>query len=193
MKNRSRALFVNEHFSHINTPEFGFTSARTRRGWKKKSWGAKKCIKRWVTGKRELRQDASVSGGSATLHLCQITPPTLPLPLCWDQIVGDITGDVSCSRENFTCQTKVCLRAAGALQMSDFGTNTLIKTFWIWNCCPLAKKKEALVLWKISISQFHFHVRAGLWPLVTSQRPAHHSTRILNRRRKREVKGLDRR
>lgn len=31
-KKGSGALFVNEHFPHINTPEFGFTSARTQRG-----------------------------------------------------------------------------------------------------------------------------------------------------------------
>lgn len=124
------ALFVNEHFSHIDTPKMGFTSARTPRGWKKKSWEEKKCTKRWVTGKKGLRQDASVSGGGATLHLCQITPPPSPRPplssLCWDQIVGDITGDVSCSRENFTCQTErlpLSCRCAGDVWLENKQTN----------------------------------------------------------------------
>lgn len=169
-RERLRALFVNEHFSHTNTPKMGFTSARTQRGWKKKSWEVKKWTKRWVTGKKGLRQDASVSGGGATLHLCQITP-SLPPSLCWDQIVGDITADVSCSRENFTCQTESLPLSCGALEMSDLRTNRLIKASWIWNCYPLAKKKHfgSMKDFNKSVS---FDSRAGLWPLVTSQRPS---------------------
>lgn len=164
-RERSRGLFVNEHFSHIDAPKMGFTSARTQRGWKKKSWEEKKCTKRWVTGRKR-----AAAGRICVRRLCDAIPlsnnpphaqhtHSYPLPV---PLLGPNSGRHHRRRQlqqrklhlsDWTSASELSVRCR---------TNRLIKASWIWKRCPLAKKKNTLVPRKISISQFHFNSIARL-------------------------------